>query len=342
MDIIKLFINFALTLSQYDAKMPANATKTLISVIVPVYNAGKWLRQALASLQEQSYGEFEAVLVNDGSTDGSEAICREFVASDSRFRLFNRSNEGVSAARNAGLDRARGEWIAFLDADDLLTPDAFRILIDMASGSGAGIVAASYFRGVDFKFRQASGNHTVVSSDEAVRLGLYQKRILNTPAGILFHSTVFNGDKPLRFRKCRYEDLDMFPRAFERVERVCLTDRIVYFYRDAPGSFINSWSASRLDVLDVTDRIALHMKDRSAALYRAALDRRFSAHFNMLVEMLRYGVSDPVQRARCLKVIREQRLDELRDPDVRIKNKLGALVSYLGVPAIRLLCALSR
>lgn len=155
---------------------------------------------------------------------------------------------------------------------------------------------------------------------------------------MLFHSSVFKGEKPLRFRKCRYEDLDIFYQAFERVDRICILDRVVYFYRNTPGSFINKWSDARFDVLDVTDRIVAHMKNKSPELYKAALDRRFSAHFNILVEMLRNGIENPEQLSRCLKVIKEQRFRELIDGKVRLKNKLGALVSYLGMPAIRVLC----
>lgn len=312
-----------------------------ISVIIPIYNGGEWLHDALKSLQTQTYRDFEAIMVNDGSTDNSKEICMEFVSSDPRFHLINQDNQGVSTARNNGLDLAQGEWIAFMDADDIMPQDALETLIELAMESGAGIVAGEYLRGL-----YAAGNAmnlfptetTSITSEEAIRLGLYQKRILNTPCGMLFHSSVFNGEKHLRFRKCRYEDLDLFYQAFERVDKVCLTNQTVYFYRDNPGSFINTWSDARLDVLDVTDRIVEHMAGKSPELYRAALDRRFSAHFNMLVEMERHNINNIEQKKRCLKIIREQRLNELRDPEVRMKNKLGALVSFLGMPAIRLIC----
>ena len=102
-----------------------------VSVIVPVYNAEKWLRDALASLQAQSYSDFEVILVDDGSTDTSSSICREFCGMDSRFRLISQKNAGVSAARNAGIDDAHGEWLAFLDADDTMPADARRFCGDM-------------------------------------------------------------------------------------------------------------------------------------------------------------------------------------------------------------------
>lgn len=133
----------------------------------------------------------------------------------------------------------------------------------------------------------------------------------------------------LRFLPGRYEDLDLFYRAFERAETICLLDEVVYFYRDNPGSFINTWSPARLDVLNVVDRIEAHYAQGPADLLRAARDRSFSAHFNMLLAMRRAGVDLPEQKARCLNKIKQLRRQELRDPNVRIKNKLGALLSYL-------------
>ena len=311
----------------------------LISVIVPVWNAGMYLREALESLRSQTFANFEAILVNDGSSDDSEVICREFCDADERFRLINQENAGVSAARNAGIDDAEGEWIAFMDADDLMMPAALEMLLKAARGSGAGIAVGGYQRGKDVKMSRCQNDNMtkfqdgkkpkLVDSGEAIRIGLYQKRIFNNPWGVLFHRSVFKGSEPLRFRKCRYEDLDLFYQAFERVEKVVIFDEIVYFYRDTPDSFINTWSPSRLDVLDVTDRMVEHFRVKEPSLLRAAEDRRFSAHFNMLLTMRKFGISDKQQKERCRRVIREQRRAELSDPNVRLKNKAGALLSYL-------------
>ncbi len=101
-------------------------TKGLLSVIVPVYNAEPWLRQCLESLCGQSYRKLEIICVDDGSTDGSAAILQEYAAKDSRIRVLSQPNGGVSAARNAGLDAATGEWVTGVDPDDYLLPHAYR------------------------------------------------------------------------------------------------------------------------------------------------------------------------------------------------------------------------
>lgn len=325
----------------------ARMTAPLISVIIPVYNAEIWLREALDSLKEQTYATFEAIMVCDGSTDRSADICREFSESDSRFKLIVMPNGGVSAARNRGVADSSGEWICFLDADDLLPSDSLSVLLAASEETNTRIAVGTYIRGNRMKQdmrlnRNKIPRLEVVSSDDAIAIGLYQRRILNSPCGVIFHRSLFNDAEPLLFRTGRYEDLDFFYRAFERTDRICLTDECVYFYRDNPASFINTWSRARLDALDVTDRIVAHMDSRSVSLQRAARDRRFSAHFNILLLMLRHGVNLPAERERCLNVIKKYRREELLDPQVRIKNKLGALFSYLGLPAIRLLCKLSH
>lgn len=92
----------------------------LITVIIPVYNAEKHLRRGMDSLLAQTCGDWEAVCINDGSSDNSLSILKEYAAKDARFRVHTQENSGVSAARNRGIQEARGEWITFLDADDWL------------------------------------------------------------------------------------------------------------------------------------------------------------------------------------------------------------------------------
>ena len=97
--------------------------KIFISIIVPVYNVEKYLRECLDSISQLKAVTWEAILVDDGSTDTSGKICDEYATQDSRFRVIHQKNSGVSAARNAGLDAAKGEWIWFVDSDDSINPD---------------------------------------------------------------------------------------------------------------------------------------------------------------------------------------------------------------------------
>ena len=103
------------------------------SIIIPVYNGESHLRGAVATLLSQDFADFEAIIVDDGSTDGTLALAQSFAADDSRIRVVHQANGGVSVARNRGMDEARGEWIAWLDADDAYAPGALRRVAEIAS-----------------------------------------------------------------------------------------------------------------------------------------------------------------------------------------------------------------
>ena len=104
--------------------------KDLISVIVPVYNVEPFIASCLDSLSKQNYQNFEVLLVNDGSTDNSGAICREYADRDSRFHYFEKENAGVADARNFGIERSKGDYITFVDSDDWVTEEYLSILIE--------------------------------------------------------------------------------------------------------------------------------------------------------------------------------------------------------------------
>jgi glycosyltransferase involved in cell wall biosynthesis len=115
------------------------AAMPVISIIVPVYRVEPYLRRCLDSILAQTFTDWECILVDDGSPDRCPAICDGYAARDSRFRVIHRKNAGVSAARNAGLDAARGEWIGFVDSDDWCEPEWIEELYHAAVTNGADI-----------------------------------------------------------------------------------------------------------------------------------------------------------------------------------------------------------
>ncbi len=112
-----------------------------ISIITPVYNVRDYLEKCVESVLAQTMNDWELILVNDGSTDGSEKLCRALAAGDSRIRVLDQTNAGVGAARNAGLDAAAGEYITFLDSDDAYAPEHLERLYAAARESGAVVTA---------------------------------------------------------------------------------------------------------------------------------------------------------------------------------------------------------
>ena len=116
----------------------------LISVIIPVYNVEPYLARCLDSVLSQTHTNLEVLIVDDGSTDNSGLICDEISKKDGRVRVSHKASGGVSSARNAGMDAARGDWVAFVDADDWIEPDMLEKLLRAASENGAQMAGCGY------------------------------------------------------------------------------------------------------------------------------------------------------------------------------------------------------
>ena len=112
----------------------------MISVIVPVYNVEEYLEQCLDSIQCQTYTDIEVILVNDGSTDRSKEICERYCKKDSRFKLVNQENKGLSGARNRGMSESKGEFISFVDSDDVIKEDMLEQLMKQMTSEDIDIV----------------------------------------------------------------------------------------------------------------------------------------------------------------------------------------------------------
>lgn len=112
----------------------------LISVVIPVYNTAPYLEKCLESVVNQTYQNLQVIIINDGSTDNSAEICQKFSEKDDRIEFINKQNEGVSIARNIGIEKSKGEWIYFLDSDDFLDLNAFEYLINIAKSSKTDVI----------------------------------------------------------------------------------------------------------------------------------------------------------------------------------------------------------
>lgn len=303
----------------------------MVSIVIPAYNAARYLAESLDSVMAQDISCWEAIVVDDGSTDSTLAIARSYADRNSRIRVFSKENGGLSDARNFGTARAGGEWITFLDSDDCLCRGALRTLLNCAGN--ADIVAGSLISGSVFSAAPAPADFSsrTIPPAEALRLGLYQSSFQLSACAKLYRRGLLDRT---RFTKgIWYEDLDFLPRVLLEATEVAVTDAPVYFYRDNPSSFIHTFSPGRLDVLTVTERIEKLVAARCPALIPAARDRRLSANFNIHALL----GADATGRAAyagvrdgCWELICSYRAASLRDPEVRLKNKLGILLSYLG------------
>lgn len=118
--------------------------REVVSVIIPVYNAEKYLRECIDSVIKQSYKNIEIVLIDDGSTDGSSGICDEYAARDSRICVIHQENGGLSAARNTGIERCTGEYLLFIDSDDIIHSEMIKCLYEVMISMGADLSFCKY------------------------------------------------------------------------------------------------------------------------------------------------------------------------------------------------------
>ena len=119
-----------------------------LSIIVPVYQAGKYLEKCIKSILDQTFTDFELILVDDGSNDGSEKICDDYAKKDARIKVIHQKNQGVSSARNAGMNCAEGDYIAFVDADDWIETDMFEQCMDAMEQHKVDIIYHGMTKGI--------------------------------------------------------------------------------------------------------------------------------------------------------------------------------------------------
>ena len=213
----------------------------MISVIFPIYNVEQQLRRSIESILDQTYEDFELILVNDGSTDSSLSICQKYEKTDSRIKVINQKNQGVSAARNTGIDNACGEWIAFVDPDDYVHPTYLERLYNVALQTGADISVCNYriVYGEKDAFMQIEETTPQICSG-------YES--LNNFFGSQYTRNVSPWGKLVKkelHRNLRYpvgrvqEDAHITYRLFERANKVAYIDEYLYHYYQRKNSIMN-------------------------------------------------------------------------------------------------------
>ena len=219
----------------------------LISVVVPVYNVKDYIEACLSSLISQSYKNIEVIAVDDGSTDKSGEICDEFAKKDERIKVLHRKNGGLSAARNSGIDIAKGEYIAFVDSDDTVGPDFIKSMFDICETENCSMAVCAYGE-------KDNGEGEVsfrIFKGKELLYGFYGKdHIKLTAAWNKLYKRELIGD--VRYPEGRiHEDEATTFRFIYCSERIAVTDRVLYHYTNRPGSIMKSgFNKKRLQILD--------------------------------------------------------------------------------------------
>ena len=212
------------------------------SIIVPVYKTEEYLEQCVRSILNQTMRDFELILVDDGSPDRCPEMCDAYANEDSRIRVIHKENGGLSDARNAGLQIAKGKYIAFVDSDDLLAPNALEILFDAAKKSKAAIVITERIVSftVDPAIQKAIFTDCRIYNNESALEHVMCDTTRWEAWGSLYKQEIFENEVFPAGRL--YEDLALIPRLVLKAKEICFIDSIIYYYRLRNGSIMHDTS----------------------------------------------------------------------------------------------------
>ncbi|MGN0949824.1 MAG: glycosyltransferase family 2 protein [Mitsuokella sp.] len=262
----------------------------LLSIIVPVYNNAKYLSQTLKSIQAQTYRTFELILVNDGSTDNSLEICRNAAGMDNRIIVIDKKNGGVSSARNRGLKIAKGKYISFVDGDDCIDSDMYRVMIDTLEAESADLVNCCVIKEENYKPISYKKEQSYVSTAPLnclAKKGHFVDSSLNKVyTREIIGETCF--DENISYS----EDKLFVTEIFLKAKKVVFLDNIFYHYIQHKDSL--SWQ-DNYDVwygnFQVCKQIYTHIKSiesMDSEIKRGA----FRGYVKSIIALLRYDIKN--------------------------------------------------
>ena len=242
----------------------------MISVIVPVYNVEEYLEECLESIKRQTYTDIEVILVNDGSIDRSKEICERYCEKDSRFKLVNQENKGLSGARNRGMLESKGEFISFVDSDDVLKEDMLEQLMKQMTSEDIDIVECWYTNEKqELELSTPKNVKTIFQGDSKDALvSLCKDNIvrLNAVAKLFRRQVIINF--PF-LEGLFYEDVYGGIGILKHIRKMVKINYIGYYYRDRQGSIMNrEFNIKNLDLFTICDKLEqLYQGDTDSLAY---------------------------------------------------------------------------
>lgn len=319
-------------------------SEPLISVIVPVYRTEPYLRRCVDSILTQVHYNLELILIDDGSPDGCPVICDTYAASDPRVRVVHQVNKGPSAARNAGLDIARGNYISFVDSDDWVDPDYLSYLLHLLDKSNSSIAACNHFvnvNGKDYPKFPLSGATRRMTRREAFENLLYHRPPDASSWGKLYHESVF---ERLRYPEGKiFEDTYLIADIIDAAGEMIYGGRPLYHYLYRDNTLSKGAMRERKwDYLDAAEHMAEVILVSFPDLQTGCVRRRVHAALSIRRLLVHADESQKKDLERCQKIIRADAWNVLRDGRAPLRDKLGILLVLAGPRAFDLCWELYR
>lgn len=291
--------------------MRTSRTIPTISVIVPVYNVEQYLDKCIDSILSQTFSDFELLLIDDGSTDGSSLICKNACERDERIHYYRKANGGLSDARNFGLNHIRGEYVSFVDSDDWIDETYLECLYSNASASRAEISTCNFKiqRGENSIHQQElNSGYTTLSTREALLALLLTDKINVSANSKLFKSKLFDD---IRFPQGKhFEDVGTTYKLLKKAKNVSVGSASLYNYLMRPGSITHSKNESVFDRAELAKQAYDDLNGSDVELSIAA-ERYYVVHALSVLHSC--NLRDTNQRAKA---------NSLRNDVLNRKNRI--------------------
>jgi len=294
----------------------------VISIIVPIYNTRAYLEQCIESVLNQTYKDFELILIDDGSTDDSLAICNKYKANDSRIKVYSKDNGGQGSARNLGLDVAQGDYITFVDSDDWVLPQLLQVLYDNLILNQADISCCGVYSNEDGSDKKNDSTLVIENNIEAISSFVRNKGCINhSPVAKLFKKETFSG---VRFIELRgFEDAGTMYKPFVNANKVVAQNvSLYYYYQRADSTMHRPFSTKDYDRIIAYEEMEKGLlssgKYRNAAI--VVTEAKIGAIYYVAGECIRQKIDD---RKMLLDKCRRAARQTLKmNNGISIKNKV--------------------
>lgn len=302
--------------------------KDLISVIIPIYNKEKYLDNCLKSIINQSYKEIEIILINDGSTDSSEEICKRYKSKDNRIKLISTENRGAASARNTGIENAVGKYLSFIDADDYIENTFYETMLDLIKTHNAQIAECGFERiteGEKYTFPKKNQETRVMTRKEAL-IELYGKDDKEHVKTVIMCNKLFESNlfKNIRYISGRIiDDETIIYRLIEQCKRIVETNDILYGYVQSSNSIMRKdFSMKRLDdSITVYDECIEHFK-YEPDIQACCLKRAIYFYGEFLEKISKSSNIDKKEATKKVIDKFNQKLLQLENLQTEIKEKI--------------------
>jgi glycosyltransferase involved in cell wall biosynthesis len=317
----------------------------LVSIVVPVYKVEKYLDTCVQSIMNQTYRNFELILVDDGSPDHCPELCDEYARMYTEIKVLHKENGGLSDARNAGISVANGDLVTFIDSDDYVNPMYLRFLVNarqitQSDISACAIRCVSDSYSSTLAFDESFESYRKVTGREALEDVLYQKSRDVSANGILLPILLA---KRFLFPKGRnIEDLFTTYHYYLSSKFVSFVDLPLYYYLQRNGSIMHIKNDKFFsDLIDASNKVVEACKDDST-LKRAAIHRRFGNYRSYVLDMDSYREKYPRKYQGVIDVLTSDKWEIIKDKNANWKNKISALALILGLPGLQMLRFIKR